>query len=83
MTQVQVNSRDMGYQASAQLEYFFAGSAMNVMPQRKVARTRAKFTAAEDELLIDLKVNQGFPGQTRASLQVRYSTKLKRVPPNL
>lgn len=45
-----------------------------------------EFSADEDELLISLKENDGlswseiakhFPGRTKGSLQVRYSTKLK------
>ena len=87
MNQVQLCSHDLGDQAFASLEELFAAPALNAIPQGKAARARVKFTAAEDQMLLDMKNHRGlswskiadhFPGKTRTSLQIRYLTKLKK-----
>ena len=58
----------------------------NLLQARRPSGPKAKFTAEDDALLLDLKekhdltwkmISDFFPGRTSGTLQVRYCTKLK------
>lgn len=68
-----------------------SGGTKNEFRVAPMRNSKAKFTADDDELLIELKENQKyswkriaqhFPGRTPGALQVRYCTKLRKKSQN-